>query len=811
MAYHAETPVRSRYGKLEIACSVRTVFYIIFIRRPHEHKHHCNESEPVMHCCEDQVFKNQKKLCLAAFNLRTIMQPAFLFALLLSIVTSPIFADEPKTLVKPQVLKRVIQSVSPAVATIRVKGRDGQQIAIGTGFVIDGTGLLATNFHVITEGRAFTVELPSGRMLPVSAVESSDRASDLALLRVDIGGEKLPSLELADSSLPSRGSRVLAFGNPLGMRDSVVTGIVSAIQEIEGREMIQLAMPTQPGNSGGPLVDSEGKVIGIINMKSAIDDNLGFAIPIRQLDALREAPNPVAYERWIHLGRLKEKDWLPIFDATWTQRSGMIMARGEGSGFGGRALCLANSETPDRPFEIAVRVRMDKESGAAGIAFHSDAMNRHYGFYPSNGLLRLTCFKGASVYSWEVLKEVRTKHYFPGDWNRLRVRIEAGKLQCFVNGHMVIESNDTQLTTGKCGLVKFRDTEPDFKRFEVGTNLGFPPLTRRTQNLISDIFSHPSNLSQLTAADIMDLGEVSEAANLQIKQKVAQIEKQAEDLRRLASDVTNAPIARELAELARKKPSNMLLHGSLLIAKLDNADIDVDAYLARVEEMGREISAKIQTTANANTKRDALHTYLFQENGFHGGSAEYYHPANSHLNRVIDDREGLPITLSILYMELGRRIGIDTEGVGLPGHFIVRQVIDDDDQKLIDVFERGKILTLDDAAKLVSTRSNRSITTADLRAQTPIEILNRVLGNLIGVAGDQQDAEAINRYCEASVAIQPDSILARRMRSQIRMMTGRNAAAIQDLDWLIDHDDEGFAQTEATRLRQTLLEQTENE
>ncbi|MAI31684.1 MAG: hypothetical protein CBE00_03555 [Planctomycetaceae bacterium TMED240] len=764
-----------------------------------------------MHCDYGQGIENQKKLRFAAFHLRIKMQHTLLIALLMSIVTTVISADDPNTLVKPQILKRVIQSVSPAVAIIRVNGRDGQEIGIGTGFVIDANGLIATNFHVITEGRPFTIELPSGRMLPVLAVESSDRSSDLALLRVDVGNEKIPSLELSDKPLPSRGSRVLAFGNPLGMRDSVVTGIVSAIQDIEGREMIQLAMPIQPGNSGGPLVDSQGKVIGIINMKSAIDDNLGFAIPINQLDALREASNPIAYERWIHLGRVNEKEWTPIFDATWNQRGGMIMARGKGSGFGGRALCLAKSETPDSPFEITVRVRMDKESGAAGIAFHSDGGNRHYGFYPSNGLLRLTCFKGPSVYSWEVLKEVQTKHYLPGDWNRLRVRIEAGKLQCFVNGHMVIESNDTQLTSGKCGLVKFRDTEPDFKRFEIGMNLGVPPLTKRAQNLISDIFSQPSKLRQLTAADIMDLGEVSEAANLQIKQKVAQIEKQAAELRRLAADVSNAPITRELAELVRTKPDNMLLRASLLIAKLDNTDIDVGAYLARVDEMGKEIIGKLQPTANENAKRDALNTYLFLENGFHGGSTEYYHPANSHLNRVIDDREGLPITLSILYMELGRRIGIKTEGVGLPGHFIVRQVLDDNEQKLIDVFERGKILTMDDAANLVTNHSNRSITAADLRAQTPIEILDRVLGNLIGVAGDKQDAEAINRYCEASVAIQPDSILARRMRSQIRMMTGRNAAAIQDLDWLIDHDDEGFAQTEATRLRQILIKQLKDE
>ena len=175
------------------------------------------------------------------------MQHFFPIALLVSLVAFPTVADEPNNLVKPQVLKELIESVNPSVATIRVNGRDGQQMGIGTGFVVDANGLIATNFHVITEGRPFTVELSSGRVLPVLAVESSDRTSDLALLRVDIGEDKIPSLELATDSLPGKGSRVLAFGNPLGMRDSVVTGIVSAIQEIEGREMIQLAMPTQPG------------------------------------------------------------------------------------------------------------------------------------------------------------------------------------------------------------------------------------------------------------------------------------------------------------------------------------------------------------------------------------------------------------------------------------------------------------------------------------------------------------------------------------------------------------------------------------
>lgn len=739
------------------------------------------------------------------------MQQTSLIALLLTLLLLPCNADEPNDLLEPKALKNLIQAVGPSIVTIRVSGRDGQQLGIGTGFVIDSKGLIATNFHVITEGRSFSVELPSGRALPVLSVEASDRINDLAILRVDVGENKLKSLELDTDELPAQGSRVLAFGNPLGMRDSVVTGIVSAIQQIEGRSMIQLAMPTQPGNSGGPLVNSEGTVIGIINMKSAIDDNLGFAIPIDQLTPLVENPNPVLYQRWINLGLVSEKAWQTVFDADWNQKGGVIMARGAGAGFGGRALCLARSERPDATFDIAVKVRLDDESGAAGLAFHSDGKNRHYGFYPSNGQLRLTCFKGPNVYSWEVLKEVRSRYYLPGDWNRLRVRIAPGKIQCFVNGHLVIESNDRQLESGKFGLVKFRDTKPDFKRFEIGDDLGAPSMTKQAEQMLEEIFSQPSKLGELTPGDIMILGEAEEATRLSINRRVADIEKQAKELRRLASDVTIAPTIRELSRLAREDSDTMLLRGSLLIAKLDDPDIDIEAYLSRVDEMGNEISRNRKPDASPESKRKTLHKYLFEENGFRGGRAEYYHPANSHLNRVIDEREGLPITLAILYMELGRRIGIRIEGVGLPGHFVARHIIDDGEGQLIDVFERGKLLTTEDARNIVVNSGKRELTSEDLRAQNPIEILNRVLGNLINVAGNDQDAEAINRYCEAAVAIDPQSVLSRRMRSQIRMMTGRNAAAIQDFDWLIDNDEQGFAQAEATRLREALIKRQQEQ
>src|SRR5690606_2448324 len=97
----------------------------------------------------------------------------------------------------------------------------------------------------------------------------------------------------------------------------------------------------------------------------------------------------------------------------------------------------------------------------------------------------------------------------------------------------------------------------------------------------------------------------------------------------------------------------------------------------------------------------AMNQYLFVDNGFHGSRTDYYNRANSYLNRVIDDREGLPITLSVLYIELGQRLGLKLHGVGLPGHFVVRHVPAEGEPQLIDVFEGGQPLSREDAEKKV--------------------------------------------------------------------------------------------------------------
>ena len=112
------------------------------------------------------------------------------------------------------------------------------------------------------------------------------------------------------------------------------------------------------------LVDQQGEVLGIINMKSAIDDNLGFAIPIAELVPLREKPNPVSINRWVLLGRIDQSKWTPLFGATWQERGGLVTARGLGKGIGGRSLCLSNDSVPKASFEIATPSRVLPRSAA---------------------------------------------------------------------------------------------------------------------------------------------------------------------------------------------------------------------------------------------------------------------------------------------------------------------------------------------------------------------------------------------------------------------------------------------------------------
>ena len=124
---------------------------------------------------------------------------------------------------------------------------------------------------------------------------------------------------------------------------------------------------------------------------------------------------------WKTIGVLSPREWTPVMGANWTQNGGTIQVTGLGSGFGGRSLCLSEETSPEGDFELAVKVKLDDEAGAAGLVFSSNGDNIHYGFYPTNGQVRLTRFEGPTVNSWKILSTFDTDTYKPGEWNRLRI------------------------------------------------------------------------------------------------------------------------------------------------------------------------------------------------------------------------------------------------------------------------------------------------------------------------------------------------------------------------------------------------------
>jgi regulator of sirC expression with transglutaminase-like and TPR domain len=238
-----------------------------------------------------------------------------------------------------------------------------------------------------------------------------------------------------------------------------------------------------------------------------------------------------------------------------------------------------------------------------------------------------------------------------------------------------------------------------------------------------------------------------------------------------------------------------------LVALVDDEDLDVDVYVEQVERMAAEIAATVPADADDAARRGALDRYLFAENGFHGSRTDYYHAANSHMSRVIDDREGLPITLSILYMELARRLGLDVVGIGLPGHFVVEHRPRGGEPQLVDVFDSGAPLSRDDAAAKVREVAGEELRPEHLLPVAPRQIVQRVLRNLLGIARQSRDREATLRYLEALVAVSPDEARDRGLLAVARFEAGRRDAAIAALDWFLTHEPAGIDMDQISELK----------
>ncbi len=680
----------------------------------------------------------------------------------------------------PENVAALADRVKKSVVVISFSDRDGRAHGMGSGFILREDGLIATNLHVIGEARPISVRTFDGQTYPVESIYAHEKSQDLAILKIAAQG--LAALELGDSDTLVQGQPVVAIGNPQGLEYSVVAGLVSALRkDIDGMSMIQLAIPIEQGNSGGPLVDLSGHVHGLLTMKSIETDNLGFAVTINSLKPLLAHPNPVAMSKWLTIGSVNPRRWIVPGDVRWTQRAGRIRVQGQGSGFGGRSLCLSTTAPPEMPFEVGVSVKLEQADGAAGLVlFHNG--DTHYGFYPSSGQLRFTRFDGPTVYEWHVLWEEARPEYREGEWNHLKIRVETDRIQCFCNDQLVHESFDTEHRSGQVGLAKFRHTTAEFREFEVGAQLKShaPPA-----ELVSEAAAQIAQLSLRrppTALQVTPLLEKPEALHAALETKALELEQSARRLRQLSREVHAARHRQQLVEVLSATEDQIdLALAALLIAAIDNAELHVQDSLQTLDDLAADFLKSIPATLSESDKLLAFHRFFFEEQGFHGSRVNYYNPSNSYLNETIDDREGLPITLSVVYMTLAKRVGLQVEGVGLPGHFVVRQIPTAGEPTLYDPFDRGVTLNLAQAQALV-TDSGRAWDESALVAQTSKQIIIRMMRNLLSGSSEPEDAL---RYVETILAIQPESLPDQLLKVQLCMNTQRLDEGIEITERLI--------------------------
>lgn len=194
---------------------------------------------------------------------------------------------------------------------------------------------------------------------------------------------------------------------------------------------------------------------------------------------------------------------------------------------------------------------------------------------------------------------------------------------------------------------------------------------------------------------------------------------------------------RELFTEEARKPAALvrLDKAALLIAAEDEAYriVDIEKYLSRLDRLAEEARAFLESSNTGET--ETFNQFLFDVKRFAGNQIDYYDPRNSFLNEVIDRRVGIPITLSVVYIEVGRRAGLDVEGVGLPGHFIVRvRELGESDARLVDPFH-GAMLTREDCQDRLDTVYDGLVRLTDehLSAASAQEILVRMLRNLKSV------------------------------------------------------------------------------
>jgi regulator of sirC expression with transglutaminase-like and TPR domain len=264
------------------------------------------------------------------------------------------------------------------------------------------------------------------------------------------------------------------------------------------------------------------------------------------------------------------------------------------------------------------------------------------------------------------------------------------------------------------------------------------------------------------------------------------------------------PRARQLFDREVNQPDSSidLAKAALYMALEEYPNLDPEEYLSALDAMADEVRERLPVQNYPLRIIQTINGYLYGDLEFSGNDADYYDPRNSFLNEVIDRRTGIPITLSLVYLEVAKRIEFPMVGIGMPGHFLIKPDFEDAGI-FVDAFNGGEILFPEDCQARLSQIYGQpmELQPAFLAPVSRKQLLGRMLGNLKAIYLNQRDANRVLGAIERILLLFPDALGELRDRGILYYQLGRSSEARRDLEIYLTNAPNA---EDAVRIRQLL-------
>jgi len=227
---------------------------------------------------------------------------------------------------------------------------------------------------------------------------------------------------------------------------------------------------------------------------------------------------------------------------------------------------------------------------------------------------------------------------------------------------------------------------------------------------------------------------------------------------------------------------------ALTLALEEYPDLDLPKYLRHLDTMSARVDLIAGTDRTHSGIIESINEVLFVQEGLRGNSEDYYNPRNYYLNEVLDRKLGIPVTLSVIYLEVAKRINFPLEGIGFPGHFLVKHVVNER-EIIIDTFNLGRILTPNDCQELLDKTCDGTVSMNPslLQPMKNRAIITRILYNLKGIYEQKEQYHEALSVIEKILLLNPGIPSEVRDRGLLYMQTSLFSKALSDLEFYLAH------------------------